>query len=102
MNTRLVKPLARAIYVLSLAVVLSGCGPKGPTYDEAVQSYKTELEVLSRLKAERDALAKERRAEPDQQKKLEIQAAEFRAHNEVGLQQRLVDAAKKVVDDFKK
>ena len=102
MHLKLVKTLMRAAFALSLAVILTGCGPKGPTYDEAVQNYQTELETLNRLKAERDELAKRRRAEPDEQKKLAIQAAELRAHNEVGLQRRLMEAAKKVVDEFKK
>lgn len=41
--------------LLATVILVTGCGKSGPTYDEALATYKTELELLDQTQREADA-----------------------------------------------
>lgn len=107
---------------LMLVGVVAGCGssqPKGPTYNEALQTLENELKLMDRLSHDDDRLRdelirervaagslarregksdKEAAAKVNEDFKARVEASDARMKE----QQSAVDAARKLVDELRK
>lgn len=97
---------------LACVVMIAGCGTKGPTYNEALQTYENEMRVTERLMDEKSWVASQAKEETNQpadgvgsKRPAMFKGMDNNAENydrEIKEQLRRVDKAKAIVDELQR